>query len=99
MESDGEFEESMLVFALYRRRRKRKKQRRRIWVGPIFVKRKQQGSYNNLVQELRLTDPQSHFRYFRMSKEKFDCLLSKVNIYIIYIICVFLKINLLSIQS
>ena len=31
--------------------------------SPIFVKRKQQGCYNNLVQELRLTDPQSHFRY------------------------------------
>lgn len=44
----------------------------------IFAERRQRGSYSTLVQEMRLGDAQSHLRYFRMSKEKFDDLLHKV---------------------
>ena len=56
MESEGEFKESMLLFAFYRRKKRRKKQRRHVWVRTIFVNRKQQGSYSTLIQEMRLTD-------------------------------------------
>ena len=49
-----------------------------MWVRPIFTQRRQQVEYHNLVQEMRLCDPESHFRYLRMSKERFDCLLAEV---------------------
>ena len=51
---------------------------RKMWVRPIFSKRKEQGEYHNLLQEMRLSDADSHFRYLRMSKERFDNLLAEV---------------------
>lgn len=51
---------------------------RRFAVRPIFQRQVQQGSFHNLVQELRLQDPESHFRYLRMTKNTFDLLLAKV---------------------
>lgn len=36
------------------------------------------GEYHNLLQERRTADPQSHFRYLRVLKERFDCLLAEV---------------------
>ena len=71
-------EEEIIVLLLALRRKKKKKKHRRVWVRPIFSRRRQQGEYHNLLQELRLVDPDSHFRYLRMSKERFDSLLSKV---------------------
>ena len=61
-------------------RRRRKKRGRRVWVRSIFARRRQQGEFHNLLQEMRLSDPDSHFMYMRMSKERFDMLLSKVTI-------------------
>ncbi len=75
--SDGEVD-LLLVLAIRRRRRMRRKRCRRIWIRPIFAKRKQQGEYHNLLQEMRLSDPESHFRYLRMSRERFDALLEMV---------------------
>ena len=46
----------------------------------IFARRREQGEYHNLVQELRQCDPESHFRYLRMSKETFDSLLAMVSV-------------------
>ena len=43
---------------------------------PIFTRCQQQGEYYQLLQEMRLSDPESHFRYLRMSKERFDRLLA-----------------------
>ena len=71
-------EEELMVLLLALRRKNRKK--RRMWVKPIFAKRRQQGEYHNLLQELRLVDPESHFLYLRMSKERFDSLLSRVSV-------------------
>ena len=51
---------------------------RKMWVRPIFTKRRLQGEYHNLLQEMRLSDPESHFRYLRMYRERFDCLLEMV---------------------
>ena len=62
------------------RRKTRKKVQRKMWVRHIFARRRQQGEYHNLLQELRVVDPESHFRYLRMSKERFDTLLSMVSI-------------------
>ena len=42
------------------------------------TRRRQQGEYHNLLQEMRLSDPESHFRYLRMSRERFNCLLEMV---------------------
>ena len=78
VDSDSDLYELVVLLALKRRRKKRKK-RRRCWVRPIFQRRREQGDYHNLIQEMRLSDPQSHFQYVRMSKERFDSLLAKVS--------------------
>ena len=69
------------------------KKKRSIWVRPIFIRRRQQGDYHNLLQEMRLSDPESHFRYLRMSKETFDCLLAKVKHLKIYLFRVIILIH------
>ena len=51
-----------------------------MWIRSIFAQRRRQGDYHNLVQELRLLDPEYHFKYLRMSRERFDCLLAEVSI-------------------
>ena len=43
---------------------KKKKKKRRMWVRPIFTKRREQGEYHNLLQEMRLSDPVS-FQVFK----------------------------------
>ena len=74
-------EEQLVLLLLWWRRRRRKKDRqnwRQFWVRPILQKRRSQGEFYNLLQEMRLNDPDSHFRYLRMSKSTFDHLLAKV---------------------
>lgn len=66
-----------IVIGIIHRRRRRKRPKR-FWVRPIFTLRWQQGEYHNLLQEMRLSDEDSHFSYLRMSKEHFDLLLSQV---------------------
>ena len=78
MNEEGDLEELFLLVLLHRRRRRRRKQRRDVWIRDIFTQRRQQGEFHNLVQEMCLSDSQSHFRYFRMSKERFNDLLSMV---------------------
>ena len=73
--SSSEDEELLLLHLAKKKRRKPKQ----VWIRPIFKKRKEQGDYHNLLQELRLNDTESHFRYLRMSKERFDLLLSMVH--------------------
>lgn len=57
---------------------KKRKRTRKFAIRPIYQRRVQQGEYHNLLQELRLQDAESHFRYLRMSKETFDQLLTRV---------------------
>ena len=57
--------EELFVWLLAYKRKQLKKRRRKIWVRPIFTKRKEQEEYHNLLQELRLDDTESHFRYLR----------------------------------
>ena len=68
----------LLVIWLAYRHLKQLRTWRSIWVHAIFARRRSQGEYHNLLQELHSTDPESHFQYLRMSKEGFDVLLSKV---------------------
>ena len=66
----------LLMELLLRRRRKRYRQGRivvrRVWVRAIFRRRREQGNFHNLLQEMRLSDPECHFNYLRMAKETFD---------------------------
>lgn len=51
---------------------------RREWVRRLLRNRDTFGEYHHFVQEMRLYDGPTHFMYFRMSKERFDHLLSLV---------------------
>ena len=57
---------------LIRRRLRRRK--RRMWVRPLLQMRTRQGAFHNLIGEMRLSDPEKHFNYLRMTKETFDLL-------------------------
>ena len=81
MDSDYELQ-LLLVASLYLVHKRKKGQRKSVWVQPIFIKRRQHGEYHQLLQEMRLSDPESHFRYLRMSVERFDMLLAKVRMLI-----------------
>ena len=35
-----------------------------MWVWEIFLKRKEQGAYHNSLQEMRVSNKESHFRLF-----------------------------------
>ena len=43
-----------------------------------FCEKAPTGRVHNLLQELRLSDPESYFTYMRMTKETFNLLLGKV---------------------
>ena len=83
--SDDEDVQTALVLGLILRQKRRKsaaRRKRSVWVRPLLQMRTRQGTYNNLIQEMRLSDPESHFSFLRMSKETFDVLLQKVNYFI-----------------
>ncbi|RVE57693.1 hypothetical protein OJAV_G00218720 [Oryzias javanicus] len=63
---------AILALLLLRLRRER---RRRFWVRPSNQSPRERGQLQNLIAELR-RDGQRHRRYFRMSVEKFDEILS-----------------------
>jgi hypothetical protein len=63
-----------LALLLYLRQQKKKRQ---FWVHPIHQDRKRYGAYYTLLPQLE-ADPVKFFNYFRMKKECFDLLLSKV---------------------
>ena len=51
------------------------KEEERNGICPVFSRRRLYGEYHNLILEMKLSDQESHFRYIRMSKERFDTLL------------------------
>jgi len=69
---------AILTALAIRKRRRKRRGERKVLVRSVFTQRVQQGEYHNLLQEMRLSDPESHFRYLRMSKDRFDSLLGKV---------------------
>ena len=73
-------EEEILVLALlYISRRKKRRKNKRFWVRSIFSRRQGQSEYHTLLQEVRLSDPEAHFQYLRMSRSRFEELLSMVS--------------------
>ena len=80
MDSTSEEEEldMLTLFAVVHQRRKQKR-KRKMWVRDIFKKRQEKGEFHTLLQEMRLNDTQSHFRYLRMSNKCFQTLLEKVS--------------------
>lgn len=63
------------IALLYLRRKNSRK--RQYWVHPILLARRQHGEYHRLVQELRLDDARFQ-EYFRLSRELFDELLTRL---------------------
>ena len=57
----------------------KKKQVKRFWRRGIFRDRKLYSEYYTLYQTLRDNDREFHYRYLRMSKERFDHLLSLIS--------------------
>ena len=45
---------------------------RSCYVRQLNIRRKENGENHDLIQEMRLIDPERHFIYFRMSKDLFD---------------------------
>lgn len=68
----------LLILLLVRRRRRRRLRQRRFWVRNIFQTRRTRGEFHSLVDEMRLGDHQSFYRYFHMSPQRFNHLLSLV---------------------
>jgi len=56
---------------------KQQRRKRRFWQHPINANRESQGDYDNLILELR-QDSFLFQRYFRMSTNEFDELLSRI---------------------
>ncbi|GFY69342.1 hypothetical protein TNIN_322881 [Trichonephila inaurata madagascariensis] len=55
----------------------KREEKKRWWVRPIFQKRRSRGA-SILIEEMRLSDTESYFNFFRMSPQLFDNLLSIV---------------------
>ena len=82
---DVQEEEMLLLILLLRRRRIRREQKasqRKVWVRKLLRLRRKKGAFQNLIREMRISDRESHFRFFRMSPERFDHLLTLVTPFI-----------------
>ena len=53
--------------------------RRRYWVRDIYQKSDEKGEFNQLVKDIKETDPDYFKKCFRMSPEKFDELLKLIS--------------------
>ena len=67
-----------------------------MWIRQIFQRRREQGEFHNLLEELRVSDSESHFRYLRMSRERFDFFLSKVRL-MVHVCCRCCENNLMKV--
>ena len=77
--SDEEDVQTALILGLILGRKRRKQRRKssargnkRMWVRPLLQMRTRQGTYNNLIGDVRLDDRKRHFSFLRMSRELFD---------------------------
>ena len=62
----------LLLYMLVRRRfrkQSKKKSSRRFWVRDVYLVREQRGAYNHVIQELRLSDRENHFRCVQYRNE------------------------------
>ncbi|XP_041850894.1 uncharacterized protein LOC121646080 [Melanotaenia boesemani] len=77
-ETEVDMEEILLLLLLMRSRRRRRSKVRRTWVRSWLQKRTGQGVYANLLQEMRLEDPESFRQYHRLDRESFGRVLEMV---------------------
>ena len=56
----------------------KKRKRRKMWMQPWIAKRKQQGAYYALMQELHANDSVGYRNFLRMDAQSFQLLLNKV---------------------
>ena len=70
-DSDEELE-LVLLLALSEEAQTIRRRKRRMWVRPIFTQRRQQGAYHRLLQEMRLSDPESNLH---MYTHKYICMI------------------------
>ncbi len=71
----------LLLLLLLTRQTTRKRQQnksRSSWVRDIFTRRRTSGEYHALIQEMRLVDHSSFYRYFHMTPQRFDDLLLRI---------------------
>ena len=66
------------VLLLILRRRRLARRAKRCWIKKINRSRLLKGEYHSLIQEMRLSDHESFYKYFRMTPQRFDHLLSLV---------------------
>ena len=52
------------------------RKKKRFWIKKLHAERLQKAEFHLLVRDLRLHDPEYFFKYFQMSRTKFDELLS-----------------------
>ena len=78
--ADYNYRRHLLLLLLLLRRRRRRYQRviRSTWVRDIFWSRVNRGDYHALINEMRLVDHESFYKYFHMTPHRFDTLLSLV---------------------
>jgi len=65
MKEEEELQLALLSYLLLKHRQRisaKVKRKHKVWVKEIFRHRKTKGAYHQLVQELRITDRESHFR-------------------------------------
>nr|XP_055051398.1 putative nuclease HARBI1 [Misgurnus anguillicaudatus] len=74
---DAEEEELLCLLLLNKRSRRRK-----CSVRTLHLSRHRDGEYNTLVRPMRALDEEMHFRYFRMSVQRFDDLLHRIKPYV-----------------
>lgn len=69
-----------VYYILYSRSNIFKKRKRCFWVHPLNTveNRIRQGDYDNLIQEMKLTDVNKFFNHLRMTVQQFETLLSLV---------------------
>ena len=66
------------VLAIIIARRRRRRRNRSVWVREWIKNRPQLGAYDQLVQELKVSDTQGFRNFLRMDPTTFQLLLSKV---------------------
>lgn len=69
---------ALLVQRHRNRIHRERRRRRRVWVRPINTRRRQQGAFYNLFQEIK-TDHQMFHKYTRMTLPTFQYLMDIVN--------------------
>lgn len=66
------------IWHLLHKTRSKIYKKKAFWVRTIFLQRKAQGDFHNLIKEMQVSDPAKHLNYMRMTACQFEALLQKV---------------------